>query len=201
MLDVEMAYSLRRGSKPRSCAAIVSDEATVFGSADKYLLAQLNAAGGVPPGKRLALPVGLQGDFPVRRVEVLHALSYARVRLYKDYFHDMYMQSGVCCATWVLLSTGRARTRRSPDLGVERSGMYCGRRQRRRSTSEGTRPGFGAVRARRSVPACARAVSIHGVPWNWCQRTAGSGGSQGFPASASRMASSAVMPWAAAESR
>ena len=36
---------------------------------------------------------------------------------------------------------------------------------------------------------------------NWCQRTAGSGGSQGFPASASRMASSAVMPWAAAESR
>ena len=36
---------------------------------------------------------------------------------------------------------------------------------------------------------------------NGCQRTAGSGGSQGFPASASRMASSAVMPWAAAESR
>ena len=36
---------------------------------------------------------------------------------------------------------------------------------------------------------------------NWCQQTAGSGGSQGFPASASRMASSAVMPWAAAESR
>ena len=36
---------------------------------------------------------------------------------------------------------------------------------------------------------------------NWCQRTAGSDGSQGFPASASRMASSAVMPWAAAESR
>ena len=36
---------------------------------------------------------------------------------------------------------------------------------------------------------------------NWCQRTAGSGGSQGFPARASRMASSAVMPWAAAESR
>ena len=36
---------------------------------------------------------------------------------------------------------------------------------------------------------------------SWCQRTAGSGGSQGFPVSASRMASSAVMPWAAAESR
>ena len=36
---------------------------------------------------------------------------------------------------------------------------------------------------------------------NWCQQTAGSGGSQGFPVSASRMASSAVMPWAAAESR
>lgn len=53
---------------------IVRDEATVFGSADKYLLAQLNAAGDVPPGKRLALPVGLQGDFPVRPVEVLLAL-------------------------------------------------------------------------------------------------------------------------------
>ena len=36
---------------------------------------------------------------------------------------------------------------------------------------------------------------------NWCQLTAGSGGSQGFPAMASRMASSAVMPWAAAVSR
>ena len=35
---------------------------------------------------------------------------------------------------------------------------------------------------------------------NWCQLTAGSGGSQGFPAMASRMASSAVMPWAAAVS-
>ena len=35
----------------------------------------------------------------------------------------------------------------------------------------------------------------------WCQAAAGSGGSQGFPASAPRMASSAVRPWAAAESR
>ena len=75
---------------------IVRAEATVFGSADKYLLAQLNAAGGVPPGKRLALPVGLQGDFPVRPVEVLHALSYAASPLYKDDLHDMYMQ-------WALL--------------------------------------------------------------------------------------------------
>ena len=71
---------------------IVRDEATVFGSADKYLLAQLNAAGGVPPGKRLALPVGLRGDFPVRPVEVLHALSYATSPLYKDDLHDMYTQ-------------------------------------------------------------------------------------------------------------
>jgi hypothetical protein len=44
-------------------------------------------------------------------------------------------------------------------------------------------------------------VSILGGAVNWCQRTAGSGGSQGFPVSASRMASSAVMPWVAAESR
>ena len=36
---------------------------------------------------------------------------------------------------------------------------------------------------------------------NWCQAMAGSGGSQGFPAMALLMASSAVMPWAAAESR
>ena len=47
-------------------------------------------------------------------------------------------------------------------------------------------------------------VSIHGVPVNWCQARAaraGSGGSQGFPAMALLMASSAVMPWAAAVSR
>ena len=47
-------------------------------------------------------------------------------------------------------------------------------------------------------------ASIHGVPSSgviWCQPMAGSGGSQGFPENASRMASSAVMPWAAAESR
>ena len=44
-------------------------------------------------------------------------------------------------------------------------------------------------------------VSIHGVAVNWCQRTAGGGGSQGLLARASRMASSAVMPWVAAESR
>ena len=40
-----------------------------------------------------------------------------------------------------------------------------------------------------------------GVPWDWCQLTAGSGGSQGFPSMAVRMASGAGMPWAAAESR
>ena len=36
---------------------------------------------------------------------------------------------------------------------------------------------------------------------NSCQLMAGSGGSQGFPVMAPRMASSAVMPWAAAVSR
>ncbi len=35
----------------------------------------------------------------------------------------------------------------------------------------------------------------------WCQVSAGSGGSQGFPASAPEMASSVLTPWAAAESR
>ena len=44
-------------------------------------------------------------------------------------------------------------------------------------------------------------VSIHGGAVNWCQLMVGSGGSQGFPSMAVRMASSAVMPWAAAESR
>jgi len=36
---------------------------------------------------------------------------------------------------------------------------------------------------------------------NWCQLAVGSGGSQGFPSMAVRMASSVVMPWAAAVSR
>ena len=35
---------------------------------------------------------------------------------------------------------------------------------------------------------------------NWCQLRAGSGGSQGLPSMVARMASRAVMPWAAAES-
>jgi len=43
-------------------------------------------------------------------------------------------------------------------------------------------------------------VSIHGVV-HWRQLMAGSGGSQGFPVMALLMASSAVMPWAAAVSR
>jgi hypothetical protein len=44
-------------------------------------------------------------------------------------------------------------------------------------------------------------VSIHGGAGNWRQLVAGSGGSQGFPVRTSRMASSAVTPWAAAVSR
>jgi NAD(P)-dependent dehydrogenase (short-subunit alcohol dehydrogenase family) len=44
-------------------------------------------------------------------------------------------------------------------------------------------------------------VSIHGVPGLGCQLTAGSGGSQGFPSMTARTASSAAVPWAAAESR
>jgi hypothetical protein len=51
------------------------------------------------------------------------------------------------------------------------------------------------------VPVNALDVSIHGGAVTWCQVVAGNGGSQGFPAMALLMASSAVMPWAAAESR
>jgi DDE superfamily endonuclease len=36
---------------------------------------------------------------------------------------------------------------------------------------------------------------------NWCQLMAGSGGSQGFPSMTARTASSAAVPWVAAESR
>ena len=43
-------------------------------------------------------------------------------------------------------------------------------------------------------------VSITGCR-TWRQLTAGSGGSQSFPAMALLMASSVVMPWVAAESR
>jgi len=44
-------------------------------------------------------------------------------------------------------------------------------------------------------------VSIHGVLRAWLYLIAGSGGSQGFPSMAARMASIALTPWAAAESR
>jgi hypothetical protein len=44
-------------------------------------------------------------------------------------------------------------------------------------------------------------VSIHGMPRICVQLTAGSGGSQGFPSMTARTASSAAVPWAAAESR
>jgi len=44
-------------------------------------------------------------------------------------------------------------------------------------------------------------VSIHGAPRLGVQLTAGSGGSQGFPSMTARTASSAAVPWAAAESR
>ena len=56
------------------------------------------------------------------------------------------------------------------------------------------------------IPFCvSRRKAIAGVHSrglvSWCQVSAGSGGSQGFPSMAPRMASSAVTPWAAAESR
>jgi hypothetical protein len=75
-----------------SALEIVGAEAAVYGSADGSLLAQLDEAGSCPAGKRLALPAELQGDFPVRPVEILHALSYVTSPLYKDDLHDMYMQ-------------------------------------------------------------------------------------------------------------
>jgi Domain of unknown function (DUF5753) len=42
---------------------------------------------------------------------------------------------------------------------------------------------------------------VHSRVCEWCQAAAGSGGSQGLPWRAARMASSAPMRWAAAESR
>jgi hypothetical protein len=126
---------------------IVEAEATVFGSADQYLLAALNAAGGVPPGKQLALPAGLQGDFPVRPVEVLHALSYATSPLYKDNLHDMYMQWGLLRYLG-FFEHGEHEEDAVPPLGVSAAGCMVAGTQRR-VTSEELGVGFGAVLARR----------------------------------------------------
>ena len=125
---------------------IVGADANVFGSADHTLLAALNAAGGVPQGKRLALPVGLQGDFPVRPVEVLHALSYVTSPMYGDDLHDMYMQ-------WALLRylgffERGERGNKIPPLGVSEAGCRVAGVQRR-VTSEELGVGFGVVLARR----------------------------------------------------
>jgi hypothetical protein len=52
------------------------------------------------------------------------------------------------------------------------------------------------------IGAVVTSIGVHSRgPVNWCQARAGSGGSQGFPVMALLMASSAVMPWAAAVSR
>lgn len=126
---------------------IVETEANVVGSGDFNLLAALNAAGVVPQRKRLALPAGLQGDFPVRPVEVLHALSFVTSPLYGDDIHDMYMQ-------WALLrylgffkrvATGKKMI---PALGVSEAGCRVAGVQRR-VTSEELCVGFGVVLARR----------------------------------------------------
>jgi hypothetical protein len=126
---------------------IVGTEANVFGSADHNLLAALNAAGGVPQGKRLALPAGLQGYFPVRPVEVLHALSYVTSPLYGNDIHDMYMQ-------WALLrylgffERGVRGNKKIPPLGVSEAGCRVAGAQRR-VTSEELGVGFAVVLARR----------------------------------------------------
>ena len=126
---------------------IVGAEAAVFGSADQYLLAELNATGSVPQGKRLALPAGLQGDFPVRPVEVLHALSYATSPLYEDDLHDMYMQWGLLRYLG-FFEHGECEDKKIPPLGVSKAGCRVAGAQRR-VTSEELGVGFGVVLARR----------------------------------------------------
>jgi len=59
-----------------------------------------------------------------------------------------------------------------------------------------------AARYRRSITPGDKFARVHSrVPGFGVQLTAGSGGSQGFPSMAARTASSAAVPWAAAESR
>jgi hypothetical protein len=126
---------------------IVGAEAAVFGGADQYLLAELNAAGVVPQGKRLALPAGLQGDFPVRPVEVLHALSYATSPLYEDDLHDMYVRWGLLRYLG-FFEHGEREDEMIPSLGVSEAGCRVAGTQRR-VTSEELGVGFGVILARR----------------------------------------------------
>ncbi len=74
-----------------------------------------------------------------------------------------------------------------PSLGLYKSVVIALTYMRRNRVQQELAETYESVHSRGSV--------------NWCQAMAGSGGSQGFPAMALLMASSAVMPWAAAESR
>lgn len=130
-----------------SALEVVGAEAAVFGGADGSLLARLHKAGSCPPSKRLALPAGLQGDFPVRPVEVLHALSYATSPLYEDDVHDMYMQWGLLRYLG-FFEHGECEEGKIPPLGVSEAGRRVAGTQRR-VASEELGVGFGVVLARR----------------------------------------------------
>ena len=130
-----------------SALEIVGAEAAVLGSADVSLLARLNKTGSCPPGKRLTLPAGLQGDFPVRPVEVLHALSYATSPLYEDDVHDMYIQWGLLRYLG-FFEHGECEEGKIPPLGVSEAGRRVAGTQRR-VASEELGVGFGVVLARR----------------------------------------------------
>ena len=126
---------------------VVGTEGAVFGSADQPLLAKLNSAGVTPPGKRLALLPAMQGDFPVRPVEVLHALSSATSRCTTTIFTTCTC-GGAGCVIWASLTTTGTQRGRCPCS--ESARLVAGSRVRngelrRRSWASG----FGVVLARR----------------------------------------------------
>jgi hypothetical protein len=126
---------------------IVAAEAAVHGSAGQSLLADIYAAGVVPAGKRLALPAGLQGDFPVRPVEVLHALSHATSPLYTDELYDAYMRWGLLRYLGFFENGGQGNGQ-LPLLGVSEAGCRVAGTQRR-VASEELGVGFAVLLARR----------------------------------------------------
>lgn len=126
---------------------IAGTEAEAFGSADSSLLKRLIETADVPHGKSLALPAEIQGNFPVRPVEVLHALSLVTSPLYADDIHDLYMRWGLLRYLGFFKNT-LSNDGKDTILGVSDAGCRVAGAQRR-VTSEELGVGFGAVLARR----------------------------------------------------
>jgi hypothetical protein len=121
------------------------------------------------------------------------------------------------------LGTGKSGSGCAPGRGRIRSmisrlqGEYARHEALIKTRAEGSNPAYRAFLTRAggsnlilhtgpssltSTPAVGAQEGVHSRgAGNWDQLTAGSGGSQGLPAMALAMASSAVTPWAAAESR